>query len=170
MPSRAVTCAVITARRNPLAVLAVVLLALALAIAACTVAPVSSPLPSGPLLIVETRGGLCPEGPCGMTIALERDGRVHQAAKPPNDLGIVPADALAALGAAIRATDFAELRRHPFTGVCPTAYDGQEVIFEFGTPGGIERIASCEVEIDPDAPLFVAVANAVGPFIGVPNL
>jgi len=104
-----------------------------------------------------------------MTIVVERDGRVRQAAQPPNDLGVVSQDALAALDLAIRATDFAELRSHPFTGTCPTAYDGQEVVLEFGAPGGVERIASCEVEIDPSALLFVAVANAVGPFIGLPT-
>ena len=40
-------------------------------------------------------------------------------------------------------------------------FDGQEVIYEFGAPAGIERIASCETEIDPDHPLFVAVREAV---------
>ena len=160
----------LTTRRNRVAALTIVVLALAFGSVACTAAPVSSPVPSGALLTVETRGGLCPGGPCGMTIVVERDGRVRQAAQPPNDLGVVSADALTALDLAIRTTDFAELRSHPFTGTCPTAYDGQEVIFLFGAPGGMERIASCEVEIDPSAPLFVAVANAVGPFIGLPTL
>jgi hypothetical protein len=41
-------------------------------------------------------------------------------------------------------------------------YDGQEVIYEFGAPTGTERIASCEVEIDPGHPLCVAVVAALG--------
>jgi hypothetical protein len=156
-------------RRAPIAALAATLLALVLGSAGCGAVADTSPSPPGVLLTVETRGGLCPGGPCGRTIVVERDGRVHEAAKPPNDLGVVPAEPLAALDLAIRTTDFAQLRSRPFTGTCPTAYDGQEVVFEFGAPGGVERIASCEVEVDPSAPLFVAVANAVGPFMALPT-
>ncbi len=123
---------------------------------------------TGPLLTVEARGGMCVSGPCATTVVVERDGRIHQAAKPPNDLGVVPPLALAALDAAIRNTDFTALRSHRFTGECPTAYDGQELVFEFAAPGGIERIATCEVEIDPSSPLFVAVSAAVGSFVALP--
>lgn len=161
--------AIDTTGRAHATALAAALLMLAIGMAACQMVPVASPSPSGALLTVQTRGGLCPEGPCSMTIVVERDGRVHQAAQPPNDLGAVSPAALAALDAAIRATDFTEIRSHPFTGICPTAYDGQQVIFEFGAPDGVERISTCEVEIDPSAPLFAAVANAVGPFIGLQN-
>jgi hypothetical protein len=153
-------------------VFAAALIALALGGIGCSAAPpMPSPssVPTGVLLSVETRGGLCPGGPCGTTLFVERDGRVHQAAKPPNDLGVVPADALAALDETIRSTDFAAVRSHPFTGQCPTAFDGAEFIFEFGTPNGVERIASCEVEIDYGSPLFVAVADAVGPFVALPT-
>jgi len=124
--------------------------------------------PAGPLVTVEMRGGECVNGPCGSIVILERDGRVHQAAKPPNDLGTVPLDQVAAIDAAIKLTDFAQLRTHPFTGECPTAYDGQELVYEFSAPTGVERIASCEVEIDLGAPLFVAVANALGAYIPLP--
>jgi hypothetical protein len=148
---------------------AAVLVALLLSATGCA-ANSSVPSPSGvaTILSVETRGGECADGPCGTTIFVEWDGHVHQAAKPPNDLGVVTPAALAALGAAVRATDFAELMGHPFTGMCPTAYDGQELVFEFGTPVGIQRIASCEVEIDYGSPLFRAVATAVGHFISLP--
>jgi hypothetical protein len=121
-----------------------------------------------PLLTVESRGGECVDGPCGSTVVLERGGRVHSAAKPPNDLGIVAAPELAALTAAIGAADFPAIEGHPFRGECPTAYDGQELVFEFDTPGGIERIATCEVEVDFGSPLFLAVANALGQFIPLP--
>ncbi len=124
---------------------------------------------AGPLVTVEIRGGECPEGACETTVTLERDGRVHAAAKPPNDLGVVPPADLAALEAAIGATDFAALRSHPFTGECPTAYDGQELIFAFGTEHGVERISTCEVEVDFGQPLFVAVSTALGPFVPLPT-
>lgn len=138
-------------------------------VGACSPAEIASILPAaGPLVTVTTRGGECPEGPCGQSIVLERDGRVHEAAKPPNDLGAVPAAQVAAIDAAIRATDFAGLRSHPFTGECPTAFDGQEVIFEFAAPSGIERIATCEVEVDFGMPLFVVLGTALGPFMALP--
>lgn len=150
------------------------LLALALGAAGCdaqtaTSTPVPTPTPTGVLLTVSARGGLCPGGTCETSIFVERDGRVHQAAKPPNDLGEVDPAALVALEQAIGATDFAELRSHPFTGQCPTAFDGQELIFEFGTPTAVERIATCEVEVDFGSPLFVAVAAAVGQYIALPS-
>jgi hypothetical protein len=150
------------------------LIALALALVGCSgqvppATPSPSPAPTGVLLTVTTRGGRCPGGTCEESIFVERDGRVHQAAKPPNDLGVVPAEAMAALDAAVQATDFAAIRSHPFTGQCPTEFDGQEVVFEFGAPSGIERISWCEVEIDYGSPLFVAVASAVGPFIALPT-
>lgn len=159
-----------TTRRTRVIVIATALLAVAFSASACTSAiSAPSPVATGPLVTVETRGGLCVDGPCGTTIVIERDGRVHQAAKPPNDLGIVPPAALAALEAAIRTTDFTALRSHPFTGECPTAFDGQEIVFEFGAPGGIQRIATCEVEVDFGAPLFVAVSTALGPILPLPT-
>lgn len=135
-------------------------------LAACAILP--SPLAPGPLVTVETRGGLCAGGPCGTTVVLDTDGRVHAAAKPPNDLGTVDLATVAAIDALVRSTDFDELRSHPFTGLCPVAFDGQEVVFEFATPAGPERIASCEVEVDFHQPLFAAVGDALGPFISLP--
>ena len=162
-------------------VAAAALMVLALLIAACGVTPtVSGPspspsvsgvvaLPSTPLLTVESRGGECMDGPCGSVIVVDRDGTVRDAAKPPNVLGTIPAAQLAALDSAIKLTDFALLKNRPFTGDCPTAFDGQEFIFEFAAPGGTERIATCEVEVDYGLPLFVAVSAALGPFIPLPT-
>jgi hypothetical protein len=130
--------------------------------------PWTVPSPGGPLVTVEVRGGECPAGACETTVVVERDGRVHQAAKPPNELGTVPPADLAALDAAIRATDFDALMSRPFTGECPTAYDGQELIFEFAAPGGMRRISTCEIDVDFGAPLFLAVGVALGPFVPLP--
>ena len=76
-------------------------------------------------------------------------------------LGQVPPEQLAALDAAIKTTDFAVLKSHPFTGECPTAFDGQELVFEFGAPGGTQRIATCEIDVDYGSPLFIAVGGAI---------
>ena len=128
------------------------------------------PLPlTGPLLTVEMRGGLCADGgACDTSVILDRDGRVHAAAKPPNDLGHVDTRKMAALAAAIQATDWAALESHPFTGQCPIAFDGQELIFEFSVGTGAQRIASCEVDIDWGNPLFVAVGAALGQWVPLP--
>jgi hypothetical protein len=144
-----------------------------LVVASVTLAGCSSganvPLPGvGPLVTVQMRGGMCPDGMCDQTVTLERDGRVHSAAKPPNDLGRVNADAYAALAAAIQATDFAALKARRFTGECPVNFDGQELIFTFAVGTGTERIASCEVEIDWGSPLFIAVSGALGEWIAIP--
>lgn len=120
----------------------------------------------GPLVTVETRGGECPQGACGSTIAIEADGRIHATAPAPVELGIVPAVTLGGLTTEIAQTDFAALKSHPFTDTCPVAFDGQEIVYTFSTPAGIERIASCEVVVDPDAPLFVAVSAALA---GLPS-
>ena len=139
----------------------------ALALIGCST---NFPLPlTGPLVTIEMRGGLCADGGvCDNSVILDRDGRVHVAAKPPNDLGRVDAQKMAALAAAIHATDWAALKSHPFTGQCPTAFDGQELIFEFSVGTGSQRIASCEVDIDWGNPLFVAVGAALGQWVPLP--
>ena len=123
---------------------------------------------TGPLVTVQMRGGMCADGACDSSVILERDGRVRSTAKPPSDLGVVTPINMSALIAAIAASDFASLRSKPFTGECPIAFDGQELIFEFATVGGTQRLASCEVEIDWGHPLFIAVAGALGEWIPLP--
>ncbi len=132
---------------------------LLLVLAACSEVPA---LPSsGPLVTVTTRGGECLDGPCGSSTVIERDGRVHEAAKPPNDLGRVPADILTALDAAIKTADFDAIRAVAFDAECPVNFDGQEFIYEFGAPGGLERVASCETMINPAHPVFAALNAAL---------
>ena len=144
------------------------LLAAVLALSACTsLGGVAVPA-SGPLVTVSTRGGMCIDGPCGESVILERDGTVHAAAKPPNELGHVPAQAMATLTAAVAATDFTVIKAHSFTGECPVNFDGQELIFEFNVGTTTQRIASCEVDIDRGSPLFIAVGVALGEWIALP--
>ena len=119
-------------------------------------------------MAVTTRGGLCAPGTCNATTLVERDGLVHISTKPPNQLGVVPADKLAALEQQIAVADYEEIRSHPFTGTCPTAFDGLELVYEFNAPAGIELIESCQVEIDYESPLFSAVVDAIGAFGAIP--
>jgi hypothetical protein len=140
-----------------------VVIAVGFALAACSPSAIASTLPiaSGPLVTVTMRGGLCPEGLCESVIVIERDGRIQRVKPRSGVLGIVPADTLTALDTAVRTTNFDAVRARPFSGQCPTAYDGQEIVYEFGAPGGVQRIASCETDIDPDAPAFAATSAAL---------
>jgi hypothetical protein len=149
---------------NPHRLRAVALIvALAATVAACQSIPaVASLAPdAGPLVVVTIHGGECPEGACGATTVIERNGRVHQTAPVAAELGALDPNVLTALDAAVKTTDFHAIRARPFTGECPVAFDGQEFIYEFGAPGGTERIATCETEVDPDDPLFVAISAAL---------
>lgn len=152
------------------AVVRAVLLALVVAasVSACRGIGGAAVTATGPLVTVTMRGGQCVGGPCDNSVILDRDGRVHSAAKPPNDLGHVSAETMATLTAVVGATDYASIRAHPFTGQCPVAFDGQELVFEFGVGAGTQRIASCEVDIDWGHPLFVGVGAALGEWIPLP--
>jgi hypothetical protein len=143
---------------------ALLLIGLTLLVAACQSIPAVAslaPVATGPLVSVTVRGGECPEGACGGTTVIERDGRVHQTAPAAAELGTIPDDVLTALDAAIKTTDFDVVRARPSTAECPVNFDGQETIFEFEAPSGNERIATCETEIDPNHPLFLAVSTAL---------
>jgi hypothetical protein len=131
--------------------------------------PSAAPATAGRLVSVELRGGHCISGTCGSTVVLEPDGRVPAGLEPPNELGTVPAGDVTGLTDLIAATDFGAIRANPFTGTCPVAFDGQEVVIEFTTSGGIERIESCVTEVDLKHPLFEAVAGVLEDFVTIPT-
>ena len=146
---------------------AVLLVVSMLALAGCQSdrpPPTSAPSASGEpvvLLTVETRGGLCPNGPCESLIAIESDGSVHQVRPSAEDLGTIPSATLDALTVEIARANFPLIESRPFTDTCPTAYDGQETVYTFHLPTSREEIATCKVAIDPNHPLFLAVAAAM---------
>ena len=123
-----------------------------------------SPEPVSALVTIETRGGECPDGACGSVVAIEGDGRVHQLEPAEFVIGQVPPELVEALRIEIEQANFPLILSRPFTDTCPTAYDGQETIYVFTAALGtrFERIASCEVVVDPSHPLYVAVSAALG--------
>ena len=135
------------------------LLLTALVVAGCALVP--SPA-HGRLVTVEAHGGRCPEGECRRVFAIESDGLVHQLEPDEAEIHRVTDETIEVYRAALSITDFNAIRSRPFTGECPTAFDGIEVVYTFETPAGPERIASCEVEIDRQAPVFVAVDAILG--------
>jgi hypothetical protein len=126
------------------------------------------PASEGPLVTVETTGGMCRTGPCRSVIAIEADGRVHQIEPQASEISRVTSESIDVLQTAIDITDFEAIRSQPFLGTCPTAFDGQELVYTLATPHGVERIASCDVEVDPQAPLFVAIHAILGASVPVP--
>lgn len=155
---------------NPIRVLPVLVVLVAMLVACQSIPAVGSLVPgSGPLVTITVRGGECPEGPCGSTTVIERDGRVHQTAPVVAEMGALAGDLFTALETAVKTTDFDVIRARPFTGECPVNFDGQETIYEFGAPGGTERIATCETEVDPNHPLFRAVTAAIFSVIAEPG-
>lgn len=142
--------------------------ALVAALAGCNAATNLAVPGTGPLLTIRHEGGMCMDGPCDFTVVLERDGRVHDGETPPANLGQVSAESFGALEAAIQVTDFEALRARPFTGECPIAFDGQKQVFEFAVGGTVQRLDSCESELDWGSPLFIAMVGALGEWIQAP--
>lgn len=131
--------------------------------------PSAAPATAGRLVSVELRGGHCIGGTCGSIVVLETDGRVHDGLEPPNDLGTVPPGDVTGLTDLIASTDFAAIRANAFTGTCPVAFDGQEVVIELTTSSGVERIESCVTVVDLSHPLFEAVAGVLEDFVTIPT-
>lgn len=155
---------------NPIRVVPALVVLVALVTACQSIPAIGSFVPaSGPLVTITVRGGECPEGPCGSTTVVERDGRVHQTAPVAAEMGALAGVQLTGLETAVKTTDFDVIRARPFTGECPINFDGQETIYEFGAPGGTERIATCETDVDPNHPLFRAVTAAIFSVIAEPD-
>ena len=113
------------------------------------------------ILTVERRGGECPAGACSWIVQIDPDGQVRQLVPATRPFGVLPQPVLEALVIEIERANFPLIESRPFTGECPTAYDGQETVYTFHLATGDETIASCAVAIDPNHPLFLAVAAAL---------
>lgn len=114
-----------------------------------------------PVVVVEWHGGLCADGgECRNAMVIRDDGSIVDPAQP-----MIPAQAdpglFARLRAAIAATDLRAMQARPFTGICPTAFDGQEAVFTFRVPGGELQLASCASDLDPEHELFRAIREVL---------
>lgn len=120
-----------------------------------------APTPASPdatVLRIRASGGMCPDGVCGTETVLRLDGRfTRTVGKAAPTEGRIDAALAAAVARETAAANFTQLKAKPFTGLCPTAYDGPEFTYTFPTTRGDEAIGSCQVEIDWKHPLFVAV-------------
>jgi hypothetical protein len=106
---------------------------------------------------------------CQAAWTIQGDGRILTQGDDPAEVGRADGAAMTALAAAVRTADYQAIRSRPFTGTCPVAFDGQEVVLEFHAPEGVQRIASCETDIDWTHPLLAATLAALGDAVPIPT-
>jgi hypothetical protein len=141
------------------------LLLVPLIASACMAAP---PSPAATISIDSTAtlasrssvGGLCPDGPCRSAFAVRGDGRWEATDK---DVvvadGSVPTATLNDLAVATETTGL--LSAPAFTGTCPTAFDGVEVIYRWTSPdGAAHQVSACDRQVPADDPLVLALDAA----------
>lgn len=107
--------------------------------------------PPQPLVVIRTDGGLCPDArPCSATVTIYRDGMIRVGGA----MRRLDRAVFEELKRQIAAADFTAIRSRRFTGTCPTAYDGQEIRYEFHVRGTVQTLRSCATAIDPSQPPF----------------
>lgn len=116
-----------------------------------------APIPvDGPLAVIYRHGGLCVTGAeCESTMTIQNDGTYEVTVNGETRTGSLTTEQVAHITQLIGETDFDTMLNTPFTGECPVAADGQEVVYTFYHTGGAMELASCKVTLDTDAPLFV---------------
>src|SRR5262245_54753287 len=92
------------------------------------IAAVSRNEASAPIVTIVRHGGLCVSGTECRSVLRISDTSVAGAGYVARPLS---ARERAALLQAIDRLDIAVLRKHPFRGTCPTAYDGMESLYRF---------------------------------------
>lgn len=130
-------------RRRP----ALLILA-AIALGACGQVPAAQPVPTPARAIasVEARGGECPQGMCSTRYDVFSDGRV---VRDDGATDAMDAGTAARLTELVEAADWTAILARPFTGECPTAWDGQELVYTFWPADGEVTVATCSVQVDP---------------------
>ena len=95
-----------------------------------------------PIVTVVRHGGLCVTGRECRAVFRVTDRTISGPGMLPRR---IKSGERSALLRAIRTLDLASLRAHPFTGTCPTAYDGMESIYRFR--GFSQPVASCTYDV-----------------------
>jgi hypothetical protein len=111
--------------------------------------------PGAPYLQITFSGGRCTYGLCSRTASFAQDGAltITDGAGTTKDAHLAPAE-LTELVTQIDRADLAAVTSRPFTGTCPSAYDGQEITFTFSTAATSEVIPGCTYAIDAAAAPF----------------
>lgn len=109
------------------------------------------------VLRIHATGGLCPYGACHSELFIYDNGAGLLREGPEEKPFTITPEELIELVTLIKTTDFDDLRKDKFTGMCPTAYDGAAFTYSFSTPHGEEILGSCEHVIDAQRPLFKVI-------------
>ena len=109
------------------------------------------------VLRINTIGGLCLYGACHSELLIYDDGKGFLREGPKEKLFTIDSKELIELLTLIKKTDFEDLRKNKFAGMCPTAYDLDEFTYSFLTPHGEEILDSCKNTLDEQSPLFKAI-------------
>jgi hypothetical protein len=104
--------------------------------------PASSVETAKPIVTVVRRGGLCIPGKECRSVLRITDTAISAPGALPRRLATRER---AALLRAIRTLDLADLRAHPFKGICPTASDGSELVYRFR--GFDHAVATCTYDV-----------------------
>lgn len=128
----------------------------AIALGACGQVPADQPVPAPARAVasVEVRGGECPDGTCSTRYEVFSDGRV---VRDDGATDAMDADIAARLTELVEAADWTTILARPFTGECPTAYDGQERVYTFWPAAGEVTVATCAVQVDPGQEPFATL-------------
>jgi hypothetical protein len=132
------------------------LLCLAAGIGACGLLPPDgAPVDlDAPLVTYESTGGECPQGACGFTAEIYRDGRVVRS----DGMNQVADEAsIARLVEQVEAADWDTILATPFEGECPRNFDGQEETYTFHVLPAPVIVASCTVLVDHQEEPFATV-------------
>lgn len=114
------------------------------------------------VLTIRREGGMCQYGSCWFEQRISPDGSYQVTdGTSTQKAGTLDPTSTAQLVQLIAEANFDEIRAQPFEGTCPIAFDGQEVIYTFQTMSGPQTVASCQVAIDAQSPLFAHIATLV---------
>jgi hypothetical protein len=131
---------------------AILIAGLCLALARQNISPKETPVPET-LLAIETRGGLCPNGPCDAKIEIRKNGSYsYKNDNGKKSSGTLSASDTSRLEELAKNADFEAIKSKKFTGTCPTDYDGQEFIYTFYPSGQV--IPACTYDINYADPMF----------------
>ncbi len=112
------------------------------------------------MLTVETSGGLCVTGACSSTLKLKQGGSWTLRVGNQTSYGDLPAGPEGLVVATILHSQRSDLVSGPFTGTCPTAYDGQQTVWTLRRSDKDIMVDSCKDQIRPHAAFFKALATA----------
>lgn len=121
-----------------------------------------APVSSAPATFLASRtmtGGMCPDAVCSSTFAVSSDGAWNLVSNTASHFGVLSPGTLAAL--TVAAADTSMLEAPKFTGTCPSAYDGSEIIYSWSDVAGTtQTVSACDKAVPDSDPLVVALERA----------